>query len=64
MKEEEINVLYRTQDTFNGASIIITSYDSLSRVPAKFSKENFQIVIAVSENTCSIQSIILLPVYW
>ncbi|XP_065896709.1 SWI/SNF-related matrix-associated actin-dependent regulator of chromatin subfamily A-like protein 1 isoform X2 [Dysidea avara] len=46
LKEEEINVLYHTQDTFHGASIVIASYDTLSRVPARFSKENFQIVIA------------------
>jgi len=43
-----INILFHTQDTFQGASIVIASYDTLGRVPAKFSKENFQIVIAVS----------------
>ena len=48
LKEGSVRVLYRLHDSFSNSSIVIASYDTLSRASAKFVNEDFQMVIAVS----------------
>lgn len=48
LKEGAVKALYRTQDSFSDASIVIASYDTLSRTTVNFSSKDFQMVIAVS----------------
>ena len=49
LKTEAVKVLYRMQESFTDASIVIASYDTLSRTSANFSSKYFQMVIAVSK---------------
>ena len=48
LKAGAIKVMYRMQDSFSDASIVIASYDTLSRTAANFSSKDFQMLIAVS----------------
>ena len=48
LKAGAIKVMYRMQDSFSYASIVIASYDTLSRSAVSFSSKDFQMLIAVS----------------
>ena len=49
LKAGVVKVLYRMQDSFSDASIVVASYDTLSRTSGNFSSKDFQMVIAVSK---------------
>ena len=49
LKTAAVKVLFRMQESFSDASIVIASYDTLSRTSANFSSKDFQMVIAVSK---------------
>ena len=56
LKAGVVKVLYRMQDSFSDASIVVASYDTLSRTSGNFSSKDFQMVIAVSKLTVVIST--------
>ena len=64
LKEGSVKVLYRLQDSFSNASIVIASYDTLSRTPANFTSKDFQMVIVVSDYLLSLYLLLDYHIYY